>query len=136
MIVEEISLFDELEQVEREEQAQVAFQQLSLDEKERELRYCQNGLWVVYRQMLTFYQFPAYGITLSQACIDWKDRELRKHGDFKKSRDLYKEDFRKFTTYEEIGAKLSELKGIMNQGPYLYVTDYLERRIKRALIGT
>ncbi|HFI0144895.1 TPA: hypothetical protein ACGOR8_001973 [Streptococcus suis] len=133
MVSEEISLFDELDLIEREDEAQSSFQSMSLDEKEQELRYCQNGLWLVYKAMLTFYQFPTHGVTLTPPCIDWKDRELRRYGDFKKEREVYKEVFRKIDTYIAIQEKLFELKDVMNKGPYIYVTDHLERRILRAI---
>lgn len=82
MTVETISLFDELEDIYKEETIAPS-SDFEESDQETKLRYYQNQLWTVYKRMILFYQFPMSGIFISQKCIDWKDVELRKFGDFK-----------------------------------------------------
>ncbi|HEL2413280.1 TPA: hypothetical protein TZW92_001846 [Streptococcus suis] len=130
MTVETISLFDELEDIYKEETIAPS-SDFEESDQETKLRYYQNQLWTVYKRMILFYQFPMSGIFISQKCIDWKDVELRKFGDFKKNREEYKAAFRQIDTYSEILEKLLELKAVMLTGDYLYVTETFEKKLRK-----
>lgn len=130
MTVETISLFDELEDIYKEETIAPS-SDFEESDQETKLRYYQNQLWTVYKRMMLFYQFPMSGIFISQKCIDWKDAELRKFGDFKKNREKYKAAFRQIDTHSEILEKLLELKAVMLTGDYLYVTETFEKKLSK-----
>ena len=130
MTVETISLFDELEDI-YEDESTAPCSDFEVSDQEAQLRYCQNQLWTVYKRMMLFYQFPMSGIFISQKCINWKDAELRKFGDFKKNREKYKDTFRQVDTYSEILNKLLELKDVMLTGDYLYVTETFEKKLRK-----
>ena len=130
MTIETISLFDELEDIYEDESTALS-SDFEASDQEAKLRYYQNQLWTVYKRMMLFYQFPMSGIFISQKCIDWKDAELRKFGDFKKNREEYKAVFRQIDTYSEILEKLLELKVVMLTGDYLYVTETFEKKLSK-----
>ena len=132
MTIETISLFDELEDIYEDESTALSYD-FEASDQEAKLRYYQNQLWTVYKRMMLFYQFPMSGIFISQKCIDWKDAELRKFGDFKKNREEYKAVFRQIDTYSEILEKLLELKVVMLTGDYLYVTETIEKKLRKLI---
>lgn len=132
MTIETISLFDELEDIYEDESTALS-SDFEASDQEAKLRYYQNQLWTVYKRMMLFYQFPMSGIFISQKCIDWKDAELRKFGDFKKNREEYKAVFRQIDTYSEILEKLLELKVVMLTGDYLYVTETIEKKLRKLI---
>ena len=132
MTIETISLFDELEDIYEDESTALSYD-FEASDQEAKLRYYQKQLWTVYKRMMLFYQFPMSGIFISQKCIDWKDAELRKFGDFKKNREEYKAVFRQIDTYSEILEKLLELKVVMLTGDYLYVTETIEKKLRKLI---
>ncbi len=142
--MEEISLFDVFENEEKEihepivdekEAREHEANQTKIKEDEEpkytDFMICQNRLWIIYKEMIRKYQFPNYMVTVTTKCSDWKDKELRRHGDFKKNRLKYKQDFRDLTTVDQLQEKLKELKAVMDSGNFHYHTAYLENMLKK-----
>ena len=119
-----------LDEQERVKEEQNNFQRASPSDKKLVFKKVQNMLWYVYRCMMMYYSHPNSVIPLSQICVDWKDKELRKHGDFQKNIEAYKDDFKQLTDYQKVKNKLLELKSIMSKGNYIFYTEPLEQAIK------
>lgn len=140
--MEEISLFDIFEDeklgpmIEDEKVARDPKNNLVGSKADEEPIYsdfmlCQNKLWQIYKTMINAYQFPSYTVIVTTKCNDWKDKELRKHGEFKKNILKYKQDFRNLTTVEQLQEKLGELKAVMDSGNFHYHTEHLEKALKK-----